>query len=283
MSIPSLVVLYKSCSGLKDVLWLGLFFLKAKPIFGIPNGPGHRHPSLHFLPCESFLQLLGQAVKILHHSSIFLQPSLSHRPHVFGHGTLLEHMPDYFIGLPTYCTQWVCIYFFAIEVGMGRKNIIARSPQKILNLGGTFNFHILFQSLFSSPTVEYPTPTSRCECKATWKAVLTMNCWALFSFQCSLSLVHVLLRWRCIISFCVASMKVACIKGRFHCMDSWWMRSPTFRVVSAPGLNRGGYGSQLLLVSLILCPSLIFHMEPSRITSLVANKLRSQIRDYGLT
>ncbi|KAL0005775.1 hypothetical protein SO802_013336 [Lithocarpus litseifolius] len=134
MPIPTLVVLHKSCGGLKDVYWLGLFFLKAKPVSGVPNGPSHRRPSLHILPCESILQLSSQVVKVLHHSSTFLQPSVSHRPNVSSHGTPPEHMPDRFISLSTYCTQRVSTYFLPEEVGASRENIIARSPYKIPNL-----------------------------------------------------------------------------------------------------------------------------------------------------
>ena len=78
--------------GLENVLWLGLFFLKTEPISGVPDGISHRRPSLHILPCKPILQLSGQVVKILHHSSTLLQPSLSHCPYVSGHGTSPEHM-----------------------------------------------------------------------------------------------------------------------------------------------------------------------------------------------
>ena len=103
---------------------------------------------------------------------------------------------------------------------------------------------------------------------------MTVNCCALFSFQHSLSRACVLLSWVHRMAFWVDYMKVACIRGWFHCMVSWWMRSPTFRLVFALGLNKSGWGSQFLSLTAILCPFPILHIESSLIKSLATSKLR---------
>ena len=68
-------------------------------------------------------------------------------------------------------------------------------------------------------------------------------------------------------------VKVACIKDIFHCLGWWSIRSSTFIVVSTPSLKIGEQGSHLLLLILMLCLLPIGHIDPSRMRSLVDNKL----------
>ena len=144
---------------------------------------------------------------------------------------------------------------------------------KLLTFGGISNFHSLFHILLSTCAHECSASSTLFNFLATWYAVLTVNWCALFSFQYNWSRASVLSSWMRRISSWVDCVKVAYIKGLFHCMVYWSNRSPTFIVVSTPSLKRGGWGNHLLELTIMLYPFPIFHFNPSRIRSLADNKL----------
>ena len=80
---------------------------------------------------------------------------------------------------------------------------------------------------------------------------------------------------------CVNYIKVVCMKGQFHCLVWWSMRSPTFSVFVSSRPERGGGGggvvgacSHLWQLTSILCPLPICHFDPSRMRSLADSRLR---------
>ena len=107
--------------------------------------------------------------------------------------------------------------------------------------------------------------------KATLYAAFTENVFALFSIQTSVSWESSWLRGRDKICLQVLGVNVVPSLPLSHCRELWSINSHTFIFALGSCKNAGAFGSHLYVVTPILLPSPIYHVDPSLTTSLAAS------------
>lgn len=140
-------------------------------------------------------------------------------------------------------------------------------------LGGIFCFHNFFQTILSIPTRECSAAFGCWSRRATWYADFTVNLWALFFVQQSLSPVCMFPSLILRVSVRVLSWNVSWITALFHWWVSGVIKPLTRKLRFAPRQMLGGWGSHLWLFTPIVQPSPIFQVLPSLIMSRAWSKL----------
>ena len=107
-------------------------------------------------------------------------------------------------------------------------------------LGGIFCFHNFFQTILSIPTRECSAAFGCWSRRATWYADFTVNLWALFFVQQSLSPVCMFPSLILRISVRVLSWNVSWITALFHWWVSGVVKSVTRKLRSALRRKLGG-------------------------------------------
>ena len=143
---------------------------------------------------------------------------------------------------------------------------VGRQLEQVLHMkfrtfGGTLTVHISFHVVPCVRAAECSALGWSCRRKATWYAVLTVNCCALFSFQITESPEFKLSSGMDRISVQVRWAKVECIFPRSHCLVSWSIRSQTRMFSKGSFKGTGEWDSHLWVKRLrFFC-----HFQPSTV------------------